>query len=380
MAPQTKIKIEPGALKLAHLRDIVRNRAGIDISGVDRQVVDHGHATVAEILNSGRTVYGVNTGFGKLAEVSISPDKLTELQKNLVMSHCAGTGPMLDDATVRLILVLKLASLARGYSGVRWQIIEGLWQLYDNDVLPCIPAKGSVGASGDLAPLAHLAAALIGLGEVTCDGQVMPAEAGLAQAGMTPLVLGPKEGVALINGTQVSTALALTGLFAAEDLLCAAIVTGALSLDAAMGSDTPFDPRIQDVRGQVGQRDVAAVYRALLEGSAIRRSHLDCSRVQDPYSLRCQPQILGACLDHLRFTADIFARESNAVSDNPLVFPDQGEVLSGGNFHAEPVAMASDVPGAGAGRDRRSCRTASGFTDGCRFFRIAAVSHAGQRH
>jgi histidine ammonia-lyase len=218
-----------------------------------------------------------------------------------------------------------------------------LSRMLDAKLLPCIPSKGSVGASGDLAPLAHLSAAMIGEGEVRLKGKPMPAKDGLKRAGLKPLVLGPKEGVALLNGTQVSTALALMGLFAAEDLVIAALVAGALSVDAAMGSTTPFDPRIHAVRGQPGQSAVAAVYRDLLAGSTIRDSHLDCDRVQDPYSLRCQPQVMGACLDHLKFAADVFLRESNAVSDNPLVFPDEGEVLSGGNFHAEPVAMAADV-------------------------------------
>ena len=347
MASQEKIAVQPGAIGLPQLRQIVRHGAGIGLPPDARERVDRGHAAIGRILESGRTVYGVNTGFGKLAQISVPPDQLAELQRNLVMSHSVGTGPLLDDSTVRLILVLKLASLARGYSGVRWEVVEGLLRLLEADILPCIPSKGSVGASGDLAPLAHLASALIGMGEVRARGRVMTAEAGLKQAGIEPLVLGPKEGVALLNGTQVSTALALVGLFAAEDLVNAALVVGAMSVDAAMGSDTPFDPRIHDVRGQPGQSDVAAVYRSLLAGSAIRDSHLSCDRVQDPYSLRCQPQVMGACLDHLRFAAGVFARESNAVSDNPLVFPGDtgngGDVLSGGNFHAEPVAMAADV-------------------------------------
>ncbi len=348
MSPQIRIEVQPGAIGLSQLRRIVRDGAGVNLPPDARKKVDRGYAAIGRILESGQTVYGVNTGFGKLAQVSIAPEKLAELQRNLVMSHCVGTGPLLADETVRLILVLKALSLARGFSGVRWEVVEGLLRLLEADILPCIPSKGSVGASGDLAPLAHLAAALIGVGEARVRGQTMPAADGLKQAGLEPLELGPKEGVALLNGTQVSTALALVGLFAAEDLLNAAIVTGAMSLDAAMGSDTPFDPRIHEIRGQPGQSAVAGIYRNLLAGSAIRHSHLSCDRVQDPYSLRCQPQILGACLDHLRFAAAVFARESNAVSDNPLVFPggsdsNGDEVLSGGNFHAEPVAMASDV-------------------------------------
>ncbi len=291
----------------------------------------------------GERVYGVNTGFGLLASTSISTDNLKALQRNLVLSHSAGTGPLLDDATVRLILALKIAALAQGYSGVRWSLIEAMVRLAEAEVYPCIPAKGSVGASGDLAPLAHLSSALIGVGEVRHRGEILPAAEGLRRAGLSPLELGPKEGLALLNGTQVSTALALIGLFAIEDDFAAALVAGALSVDAAKGSDTPFDPRIQVIRGHPGQATVAAIYLSLLRGSAIRASHLDCKRVQDPYSLRCQPQVMGACLDHLRFAADVIAREANAVSDNPLVFADTGEVLSGGNFHAEPVAMAADV-------------------------------------
>ena len=337
------ISIQPGAVTLAQLRRIARDRVGIELAPECRKIVDQGHATIARILASGETVYGVNTGFGKLAQIKISADKLMESQRNLIMSHCVGTGDLLDDGTVRLILVLKLLSLSRGYSGVRWEVVEALIRMLDADVLPCNPSKGSVGASGDLAPLAHMAAALIGLGEVRHRGRTISAEAGLSLAEVAPLVLGPKEGLALINGAQVSTALALEGLFAAEDLFTAALVTGAISVDAAMGSDSPFDPRIHDIQSHEGQRAVAAVYRNLLHGSDIRNSHLTCDRVQDPYSLRCQPQVMGACLDHLRFAADIFQRESNGVSDNPIVFSASDEVLSGGNFHAEYVAMASDV-------------------------------------
>jgi histidine ammonia-lyase len=244
---------------------------------------------------------------------------------------------------VALTLALKMASLARGFSGVRWEIIEALGKLYDAQVYPCIPSQGSVGASGDLAPLAHLSAVLIGVGRVRHEGREMDAEEGLALAGLSPMVLGPKEGLALINGTQVSTALALRGLFATEKLFSAAVVAGSLTVDALKGSDVPFDARIQAVRGQPGQIAVAAFYRDLLAHSEIRESHRDCARVQDPYSLRCQPQVMGACLDHLRFAAGVFLREANAVSDNPLVFSADGDVLSGGNFHAEPVAMAADV-------------------------------------
>ena len=259
-----------------------------------------------------------------------------------MLSHSAGTGPLLDDAVVRLVIALKAASLARGHSGIRWDVIEALFALANAGVMPCIPAQGSVGASGDLAPLAHLSAVLIGEGEATLEGRVMPARDALARAGLRPVSLGPKEGLALLNGTQVSTALALAGLFAAERALAAAFVAGALSLDACLGSDTPFDPRIHAVRGHRGQADAAAIYRSLLDGSAIRASHKDCPRVQDPYSLRCQPQVMGACLDQMRHAASILITEANAVSDNPLVFAETDEILSGGNFHAEPVAFAAD--------------------------------------
>jgi len=346
--------ITPGAASLPQLRQALRALAAgsgdgaagalaVELAPGSREAVERCHAAVGALLETGRAVYGVNTGFGKLSQVRVSDDQLAQLQRNLVLSHAVGTGPLLDDGTVRLILVLKACSLAQGYSGVRWELVDALLRLVRADVLPCIPAKGSVGASGDLAPLAHLAAALIGVGEVRRRGEILPAADGLARAGLRPLALAPKEGLAMINGTQVSTALALKGLFAAEDLLASGLVTGALTVDACMGSDTPFDERIQAVRRQPGQQDVARVCRRLLAGSAIRDSHRACPRVQDPYSLRCQPQVMGACLDHLRFAASVFEREANAVSDNPLVFAADGEVLSGGNFHAEPVAMAADV-------------------------------------
>ncbi|MGH8720909.1 MAG: histidine ammonia-lyase, partial [Burkholderiales bacterium] len=241
-------------------------------------------------------------------------------------------------------IALKIASLAKGRSGVRPQTIEALLKLHNAGVLPCIPSKGSAGASGDLAPLAHLAAALIGVGEVRIDGATLSASEGLARAGLAALELAPKEGLAMLNGTQVSSALALLGLFAIEDLFAAAIVAGALSTDAAMGSDTPFDPRIHALRGQPGQIDTAARLRELLAGSAIRASHVQGDdRVQDPYSLRCQPQVMGACLDLMRSAARTLEIEANGVSDNPLVFAESGEVLSGGNFHGEPVAFAADT-------------------------------------
>lgn len=299
-------------------------------------------AVVARVIKNEASVYGINTGFGLLASTRIPRDQLAQLQRNIVLSHAAGTGPLLDDRVVRLIVVLKAASLAQGYSGVRPATIEALLALLEHEIYPCIPGQGSVGASGDLAPLAHLACALIGVGEVRVQGQVVPAAKALAAAGLEPLELGAKEGLALLNGTQVSTALAISGLLQIEDAFASALVAGALSVDALKGSDTPFDGRIHALRRQPGQQQVAAVFRALLAGSHIRASHIDCPRVQDPYSLRCQPQVMGACLDLMRQAATTLLREANAVTDNPLVFPGDGDVLSGGNFHAEPVAFAAD--------------------------------------
>ncbi|HET9652648.1 MAG TPA: histidine ammonia-lyase, partial [Usitatibacter sp.] len=285
----------------------------------------------------------INTGFGKLAQTHIASDQLELLQKNLILSHSVGVGPLLDDATVRLVMLLKIASLARGFSGVRTEVVDAMVALLNAGLYPCIPSKGSVGASGDLAPLAHMAAALMGLGTMRRDGRLVPATEGLAAAGLAPITLGPKEGLALLNGTQVSTALALQGLFAAESVFAAAMVAGALSVDAAMGSDTPFDERIHELRGHLGQIECAATYRRLLAGSEIRASHLtDDDKVQDPYSLRCQPQVMGACLDVMNAAALTLLTEANGVTDNPLVFPLTGESLSGGNFHAEPVALAAD--------------------------------------
>jgi histidine ammonia-lyase len=298
---------------------------------------------VARIVGGGLPVYGINTGFGKLAQRSIAPAAIDELQRNLILSHCVGVGDPLPDRVVRLVLALKVASLARGYSGVRIATVEALSALLDADALPVIPSQGSVGASGDLAPLAHLTAALMGMGEIRLGGCPVAAAVALRRIGLGPIALGPKEGLAMINGTQVSTALALDGLRQLRAVFAAAVVAGALSVDAAAGSDTPFDDRLQRLRGHRGQRELAACYRALLAGSPIRESHrTDDIRVQDPYSLRCQPQVMGACLDQLRHAAGVLAIEANAITDNPIVFADRGEALSGGNFHAEPVALAAD--------------------------------------
>jgi histidine ammonia-lyase len=300
--------------------------------------------TVAAIVAKGAPVYGINTGFGKLATVRIAKEDLQILQRNLVLSHAAGTGEPMPIPIARLMMVLKFCSLAQGASGVQVATIRLLEAMVARDVIPVIPAQGSVGASGDLAPLAHMAAAMIGTGEVFCAGERMDAASGLAEAGLEPLVLGAKEGLALLNGTQFSTANALAGLFEAELLFGQALVTGALSTDAARGSDAPFDPRIHALRRHKGQAEVAAALRGLMAGSAIRESHLaGDERVQDPYCLRCQPQVMGAVLDVLRQAATTLETEANGVTDNPLIFPDTFEALSGGNFHAEPVAFAADM-------------------------------------
>jgi histidine ammonia-lyase len=334
--------LTPGRVTLAQLRRVAAGGVEVGLDPACEKQVAAAAALVERIVSEDRTVYGVSTGFGLLANKRIPHDDLTALQRNLVLSHSTGTGAHLPDDVVRLVLMLKAAGLARGHSGVRPQVIETLLHLLNDEVYPVIPSKGSVGASGDLAPLAHLSAALLGIGEVRYHGEVLPAAFGLKRAGVAPLKLGPKEGLALINGTQVSTALALKGLFAAGDLFAGAAVSGALSTDAAQGSDVPFDARIAEARGQAGQIAMADVYRRLMAGSSIRESHVECPRVQDPYSLRCQPQVMGACLDQIAHVAVILEREANAVTDNPLLFPADGDVLSGGNFHAEPVAMAAD--------------------------------------
>lgn len=332
-----------GAVALADVEAALAGPVAAVLSPASREAVAASAAAVDAILAGGRTVYGVNTGFGLLARKTIPASQLAELQRNLVLSHSCGVGDPLPDDVVRLILLLKIAGLSRGLSGVRPELIAMLAQLLEADVLPAIPEKGSVGASGDLAPLAHLASTLIGVGEMRVDGRTVPAAEGLKAAGLEPIVLRAKEGLALINGTQVSTALALKGLVLARRVFEAALVAGALSVDAMAGSDVPFDPRIHAARGQPGQIEVARRLRALLAGSAIRASHADCDRVQDPYSLRCQPQVMGAVLDLLDNAERALLIEAGAVTDNPLVFADTGEALSGGNFHAEPVAFAADT-------------------------------------
>ena len=336
--------LEPGVrVGLAELRRVYSGPVRLELGAEVREGIDAAQATVEKIVRDQRVTYGINTGLGQLAQTVVDPDRLRELQTNLVRSHSVGLGTPLDDGVVRLVLMLKVLTLARGRSGVRNLLVDTLMQMLDSEVYPLVPSKGSVGASGDLAPLAHLAGVLIGEGRVRYQGEVLPASEGLAAAGIKPIELAPKEGIALVNGTQVSTSLALTGLFAIEDLFAAAILSGALSVDAVRGSVVPFDERIQLARGQHGQIVVAAVFRALLRDSAIHESHRDCGRVQDPYSLRCQPQVMGACLDVMSSAAGILETEANAVTDNPLVFAETGDVLSGGNFHAEPVAIAADI-------------------------------------
>jgi histidine ammonia-lyase len=329
-------------LNFATLRDLSRGGARLSISQAAYAAIDRGAAAVATIVRRGTPAYGVNTGFGRLAQTHIPNDQLELLQRNLVLSHAVGVGEPLPAPVVRLMLALKIASLAQGFSGVRRELVDALVKLYDADVLPRVPSKGSVGASGDLAPLAHLAAVLLGVGEVEVGGKVMTADEGLARAGLTRVTLAAKEGLALLNGTQTSTALALVNLFAIDNLFATAVVAGALSVDAAEGSASPFDARIHALRGHPGQIAAAAAYRALLADSPINSSHRECGKVQDPYSLRCQPQVMGACLDQMEAARAVLVREANGVSDNPLVFSDTGEVLSGGNFHAEPVAFAAD--------------------------------------
>jgi histidine ammonia-lyase len=336
--------LTPGRLGLAELRALWAAPRRVALPEAARAAITASAAAIEAIVARGEAAYGINTGFGKLARTRIPDAQLEQLQRNLILSHSVGTGEPMSDATVRLVMAMKAASLARGHSGVRPVVIDTLLAVLNAGIVPLIPSKGSVGASGDLAPLSHMTLALMGEGEVRVDGRMMPAAVALQAAGITPLTLAAKEGLALINGTQVSTALALHGLFLAERLLEAGSLTGALCVDAAKGSDAPFDPRIHALRGQPGQIACAAVTRTLLEGSAIRQSHVvNDERVQDPYSLRCQPQVMGACRDLIAQAARTLLIEANAVTDNPLVFPDTGEVLSGGNFHAEPVAFAADT-------------------------------------
>jgi histidine ammonia-lyase len=343
MAEPDSLKLGSRPLRLAELRRVYAGPVTVGIEPSALAAVREAHAATLRLAAADAPAYGINTGFGLLAQTRIAPAQRALLQRNIILSHSSGVGPLLDDAVVRLTLVLKLASLLQGFSGASIELTRFLERLINAGLLPCVPAQGSVGASGDLAPLAHLSLVLLGLGDIRRHGELLPAGEALAQEGLAPLTLGPKEGLAMLNGTQVSTALALAGLFEIESVYAGAVVSGALSLDALQGSDAPFDPRIHHLRGHEGQARVAQVYRELLAGSQIRESHRDCSRVQDPYSLRCQPQVMGACLDLMTQQAATLTTEANAVTDNPLVFPDTGEVISGGNFHAEPVAFAADI-------------------------------------
>ena len=337
------ITLRPGEVSLADWRAIYRGAAAV-LHPSAAEPIRASVAAVERILARGEPVYGINTGFGKLASVRIEAGDLATLQRNIVLSHAAGVGEPSPTPVIRLMMALKLASLAQGASGVQPATVALLEALIVRNLTPIIPCQGSVGASGDLAPLAHMAAAMIGVGEIEVKGVRRPAADALAEAALEPLVLGPKEGLALLNGTQFSTANALAALFGAETLFQSALVSGALSTEAAKGSDTPFDPRIHILRRHAGQIETAATLRSLMGGSAIRASHaVDDERIQDPYCLRCQPQVMGAALDVLRQAATTLSIEANCVSDNPLIFPDTDEALSGGNFHAEPVAFAADM-------------------------------------
>ena len=334
--------LKAGEVSLVELRQVISGPVRLSLDESSWRAVERSRQVVQDKVAAGAVTYGVNTGFGRLARSHIAGDQLETLQSRLLQSHAAGVGDLLDEVTVRLVLVLKINSLARGYSGVRPEVIRYLSAFLENEVYPAIPCQGSVGASGDLAPLAHLSLPLIGLGEAFVSGQRISGAEALSRIGLEPLKLHAKEGLALLNGTQVSTAMALCGLFEAEQIAGAALCAGALSVDAVKASRTPFDARIHLARGQRGQIAAAAILRRLLEQSEIEASHVDCGRVQDPYSLRCQPQVMGACLDQMRGVSERLEIEANAASDNPLIFPDDGDILSGGNFHAEPVALAAD--------------------------------------
>ena len=336
------LKLNPESIELGTLRRLWQGEAA-SLDAAAMKCVADSAAAVERIVAGGETVYGVNTGFGILANTRIPNERLAELQSNLILSHSAGLGDPLPRHVTRLMIVLKLLGLGRGHSGVRRQVIEALQRLLDADAMPQIPSQGSVGASGDLAPLAHLIAALMGYGRVCLASEIVPASSALERLGLEPLQLGPKEGLALINGTQASTALALDALFLGERVFAAAIAAGALAVDALKGSSKPFDRRISELRGQPGQIRVAASILDLLHGSEILTSHVKCSRVQDPYSFRCQPQVMGAALDLLENAARTLTIEAAAVTDNPIVFADEDTAISGGNFHAQPVAFAADT-------------------------------------
>jgi len=338
-----KFTLKPGELTIQDLKILLDESTTLELDANCHAGIHAAEKIVTETITKNKTVYGINTGFGKLAQTSISTDELETLQQAIVLSHAAGTGELLPDRAVRLILLLKINSLARGFSGVRLATIEALIKLFNAKIYPCIPSQGSVGASGDLAPLAHMSVILLGVGEARYNDRIISAAEALNKIQLKPLELAPKEGLALLNGTQVSTALALLGLFAAENIYITSLIAGAMSVDAARGSIDPFDERIQMVRGQPGQIKTAKILRDLLKNSEILTSHQDCEKIQDPYSLRCQPQVMGACLTQIEYVKNILLIEANAVSDNPLIFANEKEILSGGNFHAEPVALAADA-------------------------------------
>lgn len=333
----------PGQTPLSQLERIYRSEAPARLHDSARSGIESAAARIAAAAAGTAAVYGVNTGFGKLASLKIAPEDTATLQKNLILSHCCGVGDAMPRAVARLMMTLKLLSLGRGASGVRWEVIDLLQSMLEKGVTPVIPAQGSVGASGDLAPLAHMTAAMLGHGQAEFRNQIMNSAEALAKAGLSPVTLGPKEGLALINGTQFSTAYALAGLFDGWRSAQAALVTSALSTDAIMGSTAPLEPEIHALRGQPGQIEAAATLRALLNGSVIRESHREGdTRVQDPYCIRCQPQVTGAAMDVIRQAARTLEIEANAATDNPLVLSD-GQIVSGGNFHAEPVGFAADM-------------------------------------
>jgi histidine ammonia-lyase len=338
-----KIKICDTPLTLAQLRAVYNEPTEVTLSAETEARIEKSAACVRDVLDKGRVVYGINTGFGHLANKRIAPEDLSLLQKSLIVSHAAGVGEPVEDGLSRLIMLLKTKGLSRGCSGVRPDVPKQLIAMINAEIYPLIPRKGSVGASGDLAPLSHMAMVLIGEGFARYKGKVVSGAEALKAAGLKPLELGPKEGLALNNGTQVSTAFALKGLFLSEDLYAAATACGALTVDGISCSRAPFDERIHAARGQPAQIDAAAAYRRLLgTHSEIGDDHADCEKVQDPYCIRCQPQVMGACLTQIRNAAAVLEIEANAASDNPLVFSDNGDVISGGNFHAEPVAMVAD--------------------------------------
>ena len=337
------ISLSPGQLDLKTLRRVYEEPVTLSLHQRYEAAILNSVRVVTDLIQHNKIAYGVNTGFGLLANTRIPPDQLEQLQKSIILSHTAGIGNLLPDPVVRLVMVLKLNSLARGYSAVRPVLLKTIQALLGHQIYPCIPEKGSVGASGDLAPLAHMSLVLIGEGHARFKGNIISGGEALRIVKLEPITLAPKEGLALLNGTQVSTALALQGLFQAEDLLASAILTGSLTVEAAMGSHKPFDARIHAIRGHQGQMDCAQMFRDILQAETeISLSHQQCNKVQDPYSLRCQPQVMGACLTQIRQCADVLETEANAVSDNPLVFAEDNQILSGGNFHAEPVAFAAD--------------------------------------